>query len=260
MLISKEKIEEYLSQIPPIPEHVLNIIKHLNEGEIKKAALEADKDLVLKNQLKQVVNSAYFSISNKVEDTVQLFTMLGIATVKSILYSYLVSKFAPQKWSIFNIDFKDFQLNFLALYEEYVTFEFGEETYKTYPEIGAVIPVAVAVCDMLLGEKKEEIELLMQSAPLEYGTVIKRMTGETLFSIAAHIAKIWELQDYKCEVIEKAECGECLDAPISALVHFLFFYLASKPNFMDINSLIEFNPQCMEYIPKTTQRILNANQ
>jgi hypothetical protein len=35
--------------------------------------------------------------------------------------------------------------------------------------------------------------------------------------------------------------------------------MVSEPAFMDLNSLIEFNPECMDFIPKTTQRIINAD-
>jgi len=259
MLISQEEIKKYLSKVPPLPESAAKALKFLKEGDLKKAALEAENDLVLKKQIEHVVNSAYFSLPNKVEDTVQLFTMIGLEMAKSLVYSYIVSLLEPKEWKIFNLNFRDFQAQFLSVYEEYMILEFEKETYKKYPEIGAIIPVAVCVCDMLLGDKKREVDLITESAPLELGTLLKRMTGMSLFEIAAEIAKIWELEDEKCEIIKNSECIDCKN-PISALTHFLFFYLVSKPSFMDLNSLIEFNPGCMELIPKTTQRIMNADQ
>jgi hypothetical protein len=259
MLVSAEDIKKYLSQVPPVPENAMNALKYLKSGDLKKAAMEAENDLVLKKQIEHVVNSAYFSLPNKVEDTVQLFTMIGLEMAKSLVYSYIVSLLEPKEWKIFNIDFKDFQAQFMSLYEEYMILEFGSEKYKQLPEIGAIIPVAVCVCDMLLGDKKDKLDLIMSSSPLEIGTLLKRMTGETLFGIAAEIARIWELEEEKCSVIKSSECDECTD-PVGALVHFLFFYMASKPQFMDLNSLIEFKQECMKLIPKTTQRIMNADQ
>jgi hypothetical protein len=38
---------------------------------------------------------------------------------------------------------------------------------------------------------------------------------------------------------------------------FTFFYLVSKPNYINLNSLIEFNPKCIKYIPKIYERINN---
>ncbi len=256
MLISAEDIKKYLSQVPPLPESAARALNFLKEGDLRKAALEAENDLVLKKQIEHVVNSAYFSLPNKVEDTVQLFTMIGLEMAKSLVYSYIVSLLEPKEWKIFNIDFKDFQAQFMSLYEEYMILEFGKEKYKQFPEIGAIVPVAVCVCDMLLGDKKDKLELITDSAPIETGTLLKRMAGMSLFEMAAKIAEIWELEEEKCEIIKKSECVNCNNS-LSALTHFLFFYLASKPVFMDLNSLIEFNPECMDFIPKTTQRIMN---
>ena len=258
MLISKDEIKKYLSQVPPIPEPALNTLKHLKKGELKKAAIEADKDFVLKKQIEDIVNSAYFALPNKVEDTVQLFTLIGLEMAKNLVYSYIVSLLEPKEWKIFNINFKDFQAEFLSIYEKYMLLEFGKETYKKYSEIGAIIPVSVCVCDMLLGKRKEKLDLLLSSAPLEIGTVLKRISGVTLFEIAAMIGEIWELDKEKCEMIKNSECLEC-NNKISALAHFLFFYLVSKPQFIDLNSLIAFNPKCIEYIPKTYERIVDGN-
>jgi hypothetical protein len=141
-------------------------------------------------------------------------------------------------------------------FERFMKFEFSLEEYKKYAEIGSVVPVSVCVCDMLFGSKKEEVEIILNSAPLEYGTLLKRLTGVTLFGLGCEIAKLWDLEDEKVEVLKKSECSVC-DNKISALVHFLFFYLTSKPQFLDINSLIEFKPECINLIPKTYERIIN---
>jgi hypothetical protein len=256
MLIDRKKIIEYLKSVPPVPDSVKKCMQYLKEGELKKAALEADKDLVLKKQIEAVVNSAYFSLPNRVEDTVQLFSMIGLEMAKSLVYSYLVSLLQPKEWKIFNIDFADFQASFMSEFEKWMIFEFDEATYKKYAEIGAIIPAAVCVCDSLLGDNKEKVEIIMNSAPVEYGTLIKRMAGVGLFGIAAEIAKIWGLESEKVEIVKKAECDKC-DNKIAALTHFLFFYLSSKPQFLDINSLIEFNPDVIKLIPKTYERIVN---
>jgi HD-like signal output (HDOD) protein len=256
VLISVDNIKKYLKEIPPVPENVRRALEYLKNGELKKAAMEAEKDIVLKKQIERIVNSAYFSLPNRVEDSVQLFSMIGIEMAKNLIYSYLVSLLKPKEWKIFHINFEDFQADFLRLYEKYMIIEFGEETYKKYSELGALIPAAVVVADSLLGEKKEKLELITSSAPIEIGTLLKRMTGVTLFGIAAKIAQIWELEKEKIDIISKSECIKC-DNKIAALIHFLFFYLVSKPQFIELNSLIEFNPECIKYIPKTYERIQN---
>jgi hypothetical protein len=256
MLISKEDIKKYLDDIPPIPKYAMECLNALKEGDLKKAAEAAENDLVLKKQIEKIVNSAAFALKNKVDNTLQLFTLLGIENVRAIVYSYLVSLLQPKEWKIFKINFSEFQKDFLNYYKEFMTLEFAEATYKKYAEIGAIIPASVCVCDSLLGDKKEKLNIILNSSPLEYGTLLKRLTGESLFGIAATIAELWELEKEKCEIIKKSECEIC-DNTISALTHFTFFYLVSKPTFMDLNSLIEFNPQCIEFIPKTYERINN---
>jgi hypothetical protein len=256
MLISKENIKKYLDNIPPIPKFALECLNALKNGDLKKAAEAAENDLVLKKQIEKIVNSATFALRNKIDNTLQLFTLLGIENIRAIVYSYLVSLLEPREWKIFKIDFPEFQKDFLNYYKEFATLEFGEQTYKQYAEIGAIIPASVCVCDSLLGDKKEKLNIILSSSPLEYGTLLKRLTGESLFGISATIAEIWELEKEKCEIIKKSECELC-DNPISALTHFTFFYLVSKSTYMDLNSLIEFNPECIEYIPKTYERINN---
>jgi len=258
MLISKEDIKKCLSQVPPVPEPAINTLQHLKKGELREAALEADKDFVLKKQIESVVNSASFSLPNKVENTVQLFTLIGTEMAKNLVYSYIVSLLEPKEWKMFNINFRDFQAEFLSIYEKYMLLEFGKETYKKYSEVGAIIPVSVCVCDMLLGEKKEKLSLILRSAPIEIGTLLKRMSGTNLFEIAATIGEIWKLDEEKCEIIKNSECLEC-NNKISALVHFLFFYLVSKPQFINLNSLIEFNPKCVEFIPKTYKKMVDGS-
>jgi len=259
LLISKEEIAKYLKEIPPVPESVQACLKYLKEGELKKAALEADKDFVLKKQIESVVNSAYFSLPNKVKDTVQLFSMIGLEMAKNLVYSYLVSLLQPKEWKIFkNFNFRDFQASFMKHFEDFSIFEFRESEYKKYSEIGAIVPATVCVCDSLLGDKKEKLEIVLNSVPLEYGTLLKRMTGFTLFGLAGEIAKMWGLENDKIKVLESAECIKC-NNKVSALTHFLFFYLSSKPQFIDINSLIEFKPECVDLIPKTYERIINGS-
>jgi len=256
VLISKEDILKYLSQVPPVPENVKKALEYLKNGDIKNAALEAEKDLVLKKQIEGVVNSAYYSLSKKVDNMVQLFTLLGIEKARSLIYSYLVTLLEPKEWKIFKINFFDFQSAFMAKYEEGMVIEYDEKVFKKYAEIGAIIPAAVCVCDSLLGDKKDQLEIVTSSAPIEYSTLIKRMSGFSLFELAAKIAYLWGLDEEKMEILKKSECKECTEK-IPAIVHFVFFVLVSRKEFLDINSLIEFNPECINLIPNLYERMIN---
>ena len=63
MLVSIEDIKKYLKNVPPVPESVRKTLDYLKEGKLKEAAVEAEKDLVLKKQIESIVNSAYFSLA-----------------------------------------------------------------------------------------------------------------------------------------------------------------------------------------------------
>ncbi len=259
MLISQKEIIKYLKNVPPIPENVKKALEDLQNGDLKNAAIDAQNDLVLKKRIEAVVNSAYYALPNRVNDMVQLFAMLGMEKSKSLIFSYLVSLLEPKEWKIFNINFFDFQALFMYEFEKYMQIEFDKKTYKEYAVLGAIVPASVCVCDSLLGDKKEAIELLTSNAPLEYGTIIKRMSGIGLFGIAAKIAEIWGLDKEKANVLKNAECSEKCENKISALIHLVFFTIVSKKQFLDINSLIEFNPECVNLIPKTYERIINGS-
>ena len=257
MLISQKEIKKYLKDVPAVPENVKKALEYLKNGDLKNAAIEAQNDLILKKRIEDVVNSAYYSLPNKVNDMVQLFAMLGMEKSKSLIFSYLVSLLEPKEWKIFNINFFDFQAIFMSEFEKYMKIEFDEKTYKKYADLGAIVPASVCVCDSLLGEKKEKLELLISSAPLEYGTIIKRMTGVSIFGIAAKIAEIWGLEKEKAEILKNSECSNSCEDKISALIHLIFFMIVSKKQFLDLNSLIEFNTECIDLIPKTYERIIN---
>jgi len=259
VLISQKEIIKYLKNVPPVPKNVKKALEYLKNGDLKNAALQAQNDLVLKKRIEDVVNSAYYALPNKVNNMVQLFAMLGMEKSKSLIFSYLVSLLEPKEWKIFNINFFDFQAIFMSEFEKYMKLEFDEKTYKQYADIGAIIPASICVCDSLLGAKKEDVELLMSNAPLEYGTIIKRMSGIGLFGIAAKIAQIWGLEKDKTDILKNAECSKKCNNKIAALIHLVFFTIVSKKQFLDLNSLIEFNPECVNLIPITYERIINGS-
>jgi len=259
VLISQKDIIKYLKNVPPVPKNVKKALEYLQNGDLKNAAIEAQNDLVLKKRIEDVVNSAYYALPNRVNDMVQLFAMLGMEKSKSLIFSYLVSLLEPKEWGIFHINFFDFQAIFMHEFEKYMTIEFDEKTYKKYADIGAIVPASVCVCDSLLKDKKDDVELLMSNAPLEYGTIIKRMAKIGLFGIASKIAEIWGLEKEKGDVLKNAECSGKCSNKISALIHLIFFTIVSKKQFLDLNSLIEFNPECINLIPKTYERIINGS-
>ena len=263
MLISKSDIIKKISTIPPIPQAVKDTIKYLKAGDLQKAADTANSDIVLKQKISHIVNSAYFGFTKKLTDTRQMFSAMGLEMAKGVVLSYMVGLLAPKEWKIFtNIDFSDFQSAYLSNTKEAIILETDENTYKKYSDSVALIPATICLTDELLGSKKKDLELLMQSSALDYGKILKRFTGMSLFELAALVAKKWELDADNVNIIKLVECTNCnIDdetiKKVVASMHLEFFYLVSKPQFFELNSFIEFNPEVIQIATKNYERKIN---
>jgi len=263
MLISKEDIVKKLKEIPPLPKAVKETIEALKAGDLQKAADAADSDIVLKRKISSIVNSAYFGFTKKLTDTRQMFSAMGLEMANSVVLSYMVDLLAPKEWKLFSkLDFEDFQSAFLNHAKEVIILETDEATYKKYADSIAIIPSVICLVDELLGQKKEKVELLMQSSELDYGKILKRFTGMSLFELAAFVAKKWELDNDNVNIIKLIECESCnindeIIKKVVASIHLEFFYLVSKPQFFELNSFIEFNPEVIQIAKKNYERKIN---
>ena len=260
MLITKKEIIEKIDSIPPIPEVVKNTIEFLKNGELQKAADEADKDIVLKQKISKIVNSAYFGFSKTLSDTRQMFSAMGLEMAKSVVLSYLVSLLEPKEWKIFtDLNFEEFQSAFLAGGKEAIILESDESTYKKYADALALIPATICLIDELLGDKKREVELLIESTDLNYGKILKRFTGFNVFTLAALVGKKWELNQENVNLIKMAECEKCEGklSKIAAAIHLELFKIVSEKKFFILNSFIDFNPETINIAVKNYERMIN---
>jgi len=262
VIITKDDIKKKIASIPPLPEQVQKAINYLKEGDLQKAADAVDEDIVLKQKISSIVNSAYFGFSKKLTDTRQMFSAMGVEMAKGVILSYMVHLLAPKEWKIFTgIDFEEFQSAFLNNAKEALILEAGEETYKKYSDAIAIIPATICLVDDLLGDKQDQVNLLIEASGLNYGTILKRFTGMSLFGIASLVAKEWNLSLSNIRAIKATECEQCedceVDCVIPATLHLEFFYLVSKPMFYSLNSLITFNPKVIEIAKKNYERKIN---
>jgi len=263
MLISKKEIIQKIQTIPPLPQAVKDTINYLKAGDLQKAADSADSDVVLKQKISTIVNSAYFGFTKKLTDTRQMFSAMGLEMAKSVVLSYMVSLLEPKEWKIFTkLNFEEFQTAFLAHSKEAIILETSESVYKKYADSIALIPATICLVDELLGDKKDKIELLMESSELDYGKILKRFTGYSLFDLAAVVAKKWELDEDNIKMVKLVECNSCkIDDEIikktAATIHLEFFYLVSKPQFFELNTFIEFNSEVLNIAVKNYERKIN---
>jgi len=263
MLITKQEIINKINSIPPMPESVKQTIDALKNGDLQRAADFTDEDIVLKNKISKIVNSAYFGFSKKLTNTRQMFSAMGLEMAKSVVLSYMVSLLEPKEWKIFtDLDFEGFQSAFLNKTKQVVILETNEDIYKKYSDALALIPATICLIDELLGSKKEEVKLLIESSGLNYGKILKRFTGYSIFTLAAFVAKKWELNQENINFIKMIECEKCINdgSDISkavAGVHLELFKLVSEPKFYILNSFVDFNPDSINIAIKTYERIMN---
>jgi HD-like signal output (HDOD) protein len=260
MLITKEEIIKKIESIPPMPESVKNTIEFLKVGELQKAADAAEKDIVLKQKISKIVNSAYFGFSKELTDIRQMFSALGLEMAKSVVLSYMVSLLEPKEWKIFiDLNFEEFQSAFLAGSKEAVIIESDKATYKKYADALSLIPATICLIDELLGDKKREVNLLIESSGLNYATILKRFTGYSIFTLAAFVAKKWELDEENVNFVKLIECEKCEGeaVTIAAAVHLELFKIVSKPQFFILNSFVTFNPKSIEIAVKNYERMMN---
>ena len=261
MLITKQDIIKKIDAIPAMPEAVRKTISALKMGELQKAADEADKDLVLKQKIAKIVNSAYFGFSKNLTETRQMFSAMGLEMAKGVVLSYMVSLLAPKEWKLFtNLNFEEFQSAFLTEIKEALILETDEATYKKYSDALALIPATICLIDDLLGDKKSEIELLIESSDLNYGKILKRFTGYSIFTLAALVGKKWELDQSNINLIKMSECEKCGNdelTTIASVVHLRFFKLVSEKQFFILNSFVDFNPETINIAVKNYKRIMD---
>jgi hypothetical protein len=258
MLVSKKEIIEQIASIPPLSDSVKNAIDFLKNGDLQGAADSVNSDIVLKNKISQIVNSAYFGFSKKLVDTRVMFSAMGLEMAKGVILTYMVGLLAPKKWTLFNIDFESFQSAYLSMCKDAIILETDEKTYKKYADSIALIPATICLVDTLLGEKVDKLNIVQESSGLDYGKILKRFTGMSLFELAALIAKRWEINEENIKLIKNSECLKCDNngelLKLSATLHLEFFYLVSKPQFYDLNSFIEFNPKVIEIAVKNYKK------
>ncbi len=263
MLVTQEEIHSYINSIPPSPQILKNVLVQLRNGELNKASLEADKDPALKLYLQNIVNKPIYGFKNDIKNTSQIFGVLGLAQAEQIVYNYMISLLTPKKWELFKLNDKSFSeiQDNLGFYWKKILEHKGIDDKSIFSSI-SLLPASIIVCEALFKSKQDEVNLIKSAKDIDYNTILKRLSGMSLFDLCATIAQAWEMPEMISRIVlassGKSDETETEIIELSKWMHLLFFYQLSQVNCVEagLNDFIEFNIEYVQDIYEDFQSLL----
>ena len=251
-VITKEDIESYIERIPPAPEAVERTLALLQAGELGKAAKVASEDRALSAYLRDLVNKPIYGFKTEVKDIAQIFSILGVGSSLQAVYHYMMSLLSPDEWHFFAMNqrlFNDLQAELSAGWSKILA-HLGIKDKDVEAAI-ALLPSAVIVAEALFNAHKKDVEIIRSAKDLDLSTILKRLSGYTLFDISAMIAKKWDMPRKIADIVTAASGSQRVEDEeanaLGAWMHLLLFYTLSKPHYIQagLNDFLEFN---IEYV------------
>lgn len=243
-MLSQATIDNYIEDIPPIPEVVKNCIDAINEGDLIRAADEATEDRALTHYLQLIVNKPIFGFRNEVKDTRQVFGILGLYKARQIIYSYYILLLLPKEWRVFDFDsskFQDFQARMIHHWSAIVE-EMNSED-KELADAITIVPATLVVCEMLFRDIYDTVRLLRERKQMSYEKILIKITGRTLFEIASFIAKKWDFEQNIVDIIHNIPNKEKKTSQALEYMRLLLVYEMSRPMMIQsgLSEMFEFN-------------------
>lgn len=268
-MITKAQIEEYIDKIPPLPDNLRSCIRYLKDDELSKASKVVADDPALNRYLVGIINKPIYGFSQKLKDTAQIFSILGVVKTRQILTSYLISLLSPKKWQLFKIDniaFNEFQAAMMGNWNRILE-KLGYED-NAMSVASTLLGSSIIVCEELFKDKEGMVNLIRERNYVDYNTILKHLAGVSLFDIAIMIGQKWELDEKTLKIIEyadgKKECtdNKCELINLSKYLHLLFFHSLSNPVFVEhgLNDFIEFKIEFVEEIYEKFSTIVPNTQ
>jgi HD-like signal output (HDOD) protein len=264
-MVTQQKITEYLKKVPPLSESLQKTFEFLDNGDLAGASKAAALDPTIIYYLKQIVNSAAFGFRNEVTEPSQIFSILGIARVKQLLYAFMVHSMAPKEWSFFKLstdDFVQFQASMMHSWEEIIKAEKADEYFLS---ASAIMSAGLVVADAIFGDHYDDVALIRQVEDLDLDTILERVANMRFDSIVVEVAKIWDVEPNIIELVKlsfaKEDCDfEDMKCKLSKYLHLLLFYELSRPVMLEAgaNSFVEFNPQYVSEVFSRFQNIVGV--
>lgn len=249
-MVTQRQIAEYLKKVPPLPEALQKTFEYLEQGDLAGASKAAATDPAIIYYLKQIVNSAAFGFRNEVTNPSQIFSILGIARVKQLLYAFMVHSIAPKQWSFFKLnrdDFFQFQASLMSRWEKIIKAEGAGDHFLS---AAAIMSAGLVIADAIFADHADDIALIRQVEDIKLDDLLVKVAKVGFEDVVLFVAKIWGLDPNVTNLVKlsfaKIDCnGEEIECKLSKYLHLLLFYELSRPVMIEAgaNSFIEFNPE-----------------
>lgn len=263
-MVRQEEITAYIQSIPPSPTILKKTLAFIRNGELNKAAHEADQDPALKLYLQNIVNKPIYGFKNAIKDTSQIFGVLGLAQAEQIIYNYMIALLAPKKWELFALNDKSF-----AEMQDRLTIQWKKILAHKSIDNKAILasisllPASIIVCEALFKSKQDEVNLLRASNDMDYNTILERISGMSLFDLCVKIAQAWEMPEAIAQLVMASNGnpkndGDAQIIELSKWMHLLFFYELSQPLCIEagLNDFIEFKIEYVESVYPAFQALI----
>ncbi len=261
-MITKNDINDFIDKIPPSPKILQETIRHLNNGELSKAAKTAAADPALSAFLKDLVNKPLYGFKQEVNDISQIFGILGLSGSQQSVYNYMLTLLSPKKWDLFHLNetlFDELQAVFCVNWNNIL--QHLQITDKDIESSITLLPASIIVSEALFSKSKKDVELLRSVHDLNYNTILQRLCDTTLFDICVQISIKWDMPKVIQDIISCASgINPSKDEEINKLgkwMHLLLFYELSQPLFVEagLNDFIEFN---IDYVQDIYEEFLHV--
>lgn len=254
-MITQKTIDNYIDKIPPAPDALRETLMHLNIGDLTKAAKSASQDKALNNYLKVLVNKSIYGFRNEVSDVSQIFGILGVNQSQQAVYNYMTTLLSPSKWELFKLNrviFYNLQADLSVNWQKILTHLHIVD--KDILSAISLLPASIIVSEALFCSKKNDVAILRSVNPIDFNTLLKRLTNLDLFDICGKIAQKWEMPESIVQIIQASSgVKNTNDKEIDRLgrwMHLLLFHTLSQPQYIEaeLNDFIDFQIEYVEDI------------
>lgn len=260
----KNKIENYIKNIPAIPKNVKECALYLQEGDLHNAAKSALQDPAFSHYLITLVNKPIFGFRNEIKDISQIFGILGVEKAAQVVNAYYAKLILPKAWKLFPITNSDFQaLQATLIHNWNKILDYEHQNKISLASVVSLLPASIIVCEEIFEDNLEDVKLLKLQKDLSYDEILFKISGYKLFDIFIIICQKWELPQESIKFIEyiskKIEDDSVL-SKLARYIHLLMFFELSKPIYVKagLNDFVEFDVEFVQDVYENFTKIVES--